>query len=128
MKKKAWSFVTALLGVCILFPGNWRGMAAEANDQVSGAIVIGTSNYTNNQTTVSATSTGDPAPSCVVELARSVDRHPRRFLLPVPMQRREHMVKDVVAHAPALRDRLVLVEPPMNAQVDPALPILLFSL
>ena len=51
-----------------------------------------------------------------------------RFLLPVPMQRREHVVKDVVADAPALRDRLVLVEPPMNAQIDPALTILIFSL
>jgi subtilisin-like proprotein convertase family protein len=36
-----------------------------ANDQCGGALVISSSSYTNSQSTLTATSTGDPVPSCV---------------------------------------------------------------
>jgi len=38
--------------------------AAPANDQCAGAIVISTAIHTNAQSTATATSTGDPAPTC----------------------------------------------------------------
>ncbi len=42
------------------------------NDQCGGAIVISSSAYTNTQSTINATSTGDPTPSCVSSFGRGV--------------------------------------------------------
>jgi hypothetical protein len=43
-----------------------------ANDQCAGAITIGSSSYTQAQSTTSATSTGDPLPSCVSAFGNGV--------------------------------------------------------
>jgi hypothetical protein len=45
---------------------------APANDLCSGAVTISGSGYTNTQSTTSATSTGDPAPSCVPGFGKGV--------------------------------------------------------
>jgi hypothetical protein len=45
---------------------------APANDQCSGAMAISGSGYTNTQSTTSATSTGDPVPSCVSGFGKGV--------------------------------------------------------
>ncbi|MCX6925207.1 MAG: hypothetical protein NT154_18640, partial [Verrucomicrobia bacterium] len=46
-------------------PGADPAPVGPVNDQCAGAILILTSRYTNTQSTVNASSTGDPAPSCV---------------------------------------------------------------
>ena len=46
--------------------------SALANDQCGGAIAISGSSYTNTQSTASATSTGDPVPSCATNFADGV--------------------------------------------------------
>jgi hypothetical protein len=43
-----------------------------ANDQCSGAIVVSTDPYTNRQSTLGATSTGDPVPGCMSGFANGV--------------------------------------------------------
>src|SRR5437879_6065140 len=49
----------------------------------------------------------------------------------LPSQRtqgHEHVVEDIVADAPAQRDAFRFVEPPVDAQIDSALAVLIFSL
>jgi hypothetical protein len=45
---------------------------AQTNDQCIAAIAIFTSNYTNTQSTVNATSAGDPSPACVYNFGNGV--------------------------------------------------------
>src|SRR5438445_1943363 len=49
----------------------------------------------------------------------------------LPSQRtqgHEHILEDMIADAPAQRDAFRLVEPPVDAQIDSALAVLIFSL
>ncbi len=64
--------VSNVQGSLLSSNGTLTVVVPPANDLCSGATIIATTNYTNSESTVYATSTGDPAPACVAGFGKGV--------------------------------------------------------